>query len=162
METKLAVLIVGEPDSGKSTTIRYFEQVNDENHKEKEICRIGWRHLQFFLGKLDALSCIVYFVPSSPTESHKSLEKKLKEHYFVVDTPEMMIIAEQLNGEEYESTKEFLRKMDYKIIEFTIDNRNTGTTWSRWTNNKEDILSQRVKEITDAFIEYIMKMIQED
>ncbi len=161
MENNLAVLIVGEQNSGKSTTIKYFEQFNDENHHEKDRTRIGWKRLQFFLDKLDALICLVYCVPSSPTESHKSLENKLKEHGFRENTPEMLIIAEQLNGEQYQSTIDFLDEKNYKVVEFIIDNKNSGTIWSRWSDSKKDyILTERAKAISNEFIAHIREKIQ--
>ena len=163
MKTNLAVLIVGASNSCKSTTINYFDRMNDENDREKKRCQIGWRRLQFFLGKLDALFSLVFFVPSSPTESKISLENKLKSFKPNIELfiPEMIVVAEQYQGIEYNNTREFLRNNDYEIVEFNIDNSMSGGVWSRWTNeNRDYVLEQRSNEITNIFINFILNKIK--
>ena len=62
-------MIVGNKNSGKTTTIKNFEKLYHEDHPNKEVCRAGWRRLQLFLGKINALSAYIFFVPASPTET---------------------------------------------------------------------------------------------
>jgi hypothetical protein len=152
---KIAVIIVGERNSGKTATIKYFRREFDESKKEVIQCRIGWRRIQLFLHRLDALSCLIYFIPSSPSESNIPLEMSLKEF-----KPEMLLIAEQLNGKEYHSTKNFLVDNGYEIIEFTITKNNSLKIWRFWNDiEKKEILTERAKIIGNAFSKYVLSTI---
>ena len=65
MKPRIAILIVGEPNSGKTTTINFFDFQYDENEKMKKQCRKGWRHLQLFKGSLWAEFTLMCFSPSN-------------------------------------------------------------------------------------------------
>jgi len=154
---KIVVLIVGNHDSGKTTTIKRFEQIHDEANREIRQCRIGWRKsVQLFLGRLDALLAMIYFIPSSPTEKHTHLSILLNNFL-----PEMLLMAEQLNGNEYNATIEFLNNNGYHIVEFRINQNANGGTWDQWEdNNMGNILLSRVTEIGNAFRNFIIERIQ--
>jgi hypothetical protein len=150
----IAVMIIGLPNTGKTTTIKFFEKECDENKKEKTRCRIGWKRIQLFLGKLDALSCIIYFVPSSPSENNESLENILKKQLNDC-LPEMLLIAEQPNG-RHNDTIEFLRDNQYEVIEFPIDRSANGGKWNNWDqSNRESILKSRADDIANALRSFI-------
>jgi GTPase SAR1 family protein len=149
----IAVVIVGERNSGKTTTIKSFEEEHDETGKKVRQCKIGWRRITLFLRKLDALKCLIYFIPSSPTETNIPLENRLEKF-----SPEMLLVAEQSNGKEYDSTIATLNKKGYKVVEFVI---NSSGIWTRWTDqNKENVLKERAKAIGDVFRKHIIEKIQ--
>ncbi|CAA0259840.1 hypothetical protein [Tenacibaculum maritimum] len=155
MKDKLAILIVGHQNSGKTTTIKYFDKVYDENETLKRYCRVGWRHLQLFKGKLYAIFSLIYFIPASPTETQKPLKKRLGKML-----PELLLMAEQKNGKEYNNTIEFLNENNYKIIEFyTKDNSNE--IWKEWNNKTfEDLMNKRATAIGNEFREFIINRIK--
>jgi len=153
---KIAVLITGNPDSGKTTTIKFFEKKYDEDHREKRVCRAGWRRVQLFLGKLDALSVFIFFIPASPTETNFPVKTRLGEML-----PEMILIAEQPEGKAYVATKAFLDVNNYKIIEFNLDRSNSKGIWNEWNDkNFEKIMKKRANEIGDVFSKYVIDCIK--
>lgn len=112
MKNKLAVIIVGTQNSGKTTTIKYFDHEYDEYKRLKKQCRAGGRLLVLHKNSLRALFSYIYFVPASPTETKKSLKGRLKKW-----RPEMILIAEQIDKGEswnrYSETKNFLESEGY-------------------------------------------------
>jgi hypothetical protein len=155
MKDKLAVLIIGNQNSGKTTTIKYFDKTYDENETLKKYCRVGWRHLQLFKGKLYAVFSLIYFIPASPTETQKPLKKRLGKML-----PELLLIAEQKNGKEYNNTIEFLKDNNYKIVEFYTKN-NSSEIWKEWNNrNFENLITRRAVEIGNIFREFIIDRIK--
>jgi len=157
---KFAVLIVGNQNSGKTATIKNFQKLHEDNNREILQCRFGWRRINLFFGKLDALSCLIYFIPSSPTEKNISLENLLKKIMPMDSLPELFLIAEQLDGKEYNSTKDFLEKMGYEIKELGINSDKTGGIWEFCSEiDKDKILTERATEIGNAFRNYIIKKI---
>jgi hypothetical protein len=153
---KIAVLIIGNPNSGKTTTIKFFEKEYNEDHREKSVCRAGWRRVQLFLGKLDALSVFIFFIPASPTETNFPVKTRLGEML-----PEMILIAEQPGGKAYAATKTFLDVNNYKVIEFNLDRANSKGTWNEWNDkNFEKIMKKRTAEIGDTFTDYVVKCIK--
>jgi len=155
MKNKLAVIIIGKQNSGKTTTIKYFDKIFDENEKLKKYYRVGWRRLTMFKGKLDALFLLIYFVPASPTETQKPLRDRLKNF-----KPELLLIAEQLNGYEYQNTIHFLEKNNYEIVEFVLKNQ-SNQTWNNWNKqNMNEILNKRAIDIGDKFKDFIRERIK--
>lgn len=156
MKNKIAILIIGKQNSGKTTTIIFFDKVYNRDEKLKKYCRIGWRHLQLFKGKLHALFSLIYFIPSSPTETQRSLKKRLGKM-----RPEFILMAEQINGSEYQNTIDFLTNNDYEIIEFYINRNNSKEIWCEWDNkNMNEILEKRAIEIGNEFRNFILKIIK--
>tara|TARA_R110002072_G_scaffold287464_6_gene453184 strand:+ start:804 stop:1280 length:477 start_codon:yes stop_codon:yes gene_type:complete len=157
MENKrLAILLIGKQNSGKTTTIHHFDKMYDERELDKVQCKRGWRHLQIFKEKLGALFVSMYFVPASPTETNFPLRSRFE---FLL--PEIIIVAEQKNGSEFHNTMDFLNENDYKIKIFEIK-EGTTETWSRWkedNSNKQDILTKRGVDICNTVREFIIKMM---
>jgi hypothetical protein len=121
----------------------------------KKYCRVGWRHLQLFKGKLYALISLIYFVPSSPTETQKPIKKRLGKM-----RPELILMAEQKNGKEYQNTIDFLNDNNYKIIEFNTKS-NSKENWKEWNkSNMTEILEKRAIEIGTEFQNFIREKIK--
>lgn len=153
MKNKLAVVLVGMQNSGKTTTMKYFDKEYSEDNKLKKYCKAGRRYLQFY--KLKALYSYVFFVPASPTETKKSLKGRLKGW-----RPEMILIAEQIDKGEswnrYKETKDFLESEGYNVKELLIGDDAKEEVWKKWTNeNFNEIMGQRAIEIGDIFREFI-------
>lgn len=145
---------------GKTSTIKYFDQYCDEENKVKRYCKIGWRLLLLFKGMMNSLFTYIYFVPASPTETKKPLEKRLNEQ-LKKHLPEILLVAEQKEGNQLENTRKFLMSKDYEVIEKHILWQEGGT-WGRWkkdNSNKEDILINRAIEIRNEMRIFILKQI---
>ncbi len=154
MKNKIAILIVGNQNSGKTTTIKYFDKTYDENEKLKRYCKKGWRYLELFKGKLHAVLSLVYFIPASPSETQKPLKTYLKKM-----RPELLLVAEQKYGKEYNNTVTFLNENNYKIVEFHTKDE-TNQIWKKWNNkNFENLMEKRAVEIGNAFREFIIDKI---
>lgn len=154
-KNKLAVVLVGSQNSGKTTTIKAFDEQYGEV-KGKTYCKAGRRYLQ--LHKLKALYTYIFFVPASPTETNYSLEKRLNKINPVKPRPEMILMAEQLKGHAYDSTIKFLKSEGYHIEEIIIGHGGSTIPWKRWdASNKNLLLKNRANEIADIFREFIEK-----
>lgn len=156
MKSKIAILIIGTQNSGKTSTIKYFDKKFDENEREKKQCRSGWRNLQLFKEELGALFLLIFFVPSSPTESNKPLSKR-----FINFLPEVLLIAEQLNGSKYNNTIKFLEENGYEIVEFYISEDNKEEHWKRWNSiiEYDRKLNKRSEDIKNVLKKFILNRI---
>lgn len=159
MTNKIAVLLVGAQNSGKTSTINHFDTYYDEWDRTKKVCKVGWRHLQLHYKSLGSLISWIYFIPSSPTESRKSIKNRLGKL-----RPEMLLIAEQIDkGEKwnkYNETIEFLTQEGYEIKEFIIGDDTQHDTWRKWTqSSRANSLDNRAVIIGDVFREFIKHKI---
>lgn len=150
-----AIVLVGKQNSGKTTTINHFDKEFNENNILKKYCKMGWRSLQFFKGKLAAVFTYVYFIPASPTETKEPLKKKLG-----TMRPELLLVAEQINGAEYSNTIKFLKKEGYDVTEIVVGDTSSKGCWKDWSSsdfNKK--MKDRANEIGNIFRKYIKSAI---
>ena len=154
-KNRLAVILLGNHNSGKTATIKYFEKKYDKYGRYKRTCRSGWRHLQLYKEKSDALFTLMYFVPASPTETRNPLKNRLKDF-----KPELLLISEQINGKEYDNTINFLNSNDYEIVTFELTRKKPENIWGEWNwSNKDEILDQRAALIGNEFRNFILGKI---
>lgn len=156
MFNKLAIIIVGEPNAGKTTTLKEF--VNTYNNEKVDVFRQGWRHnIELFKSYYNAIKIVAYFIPSSRTEKHEPLKDIFNNLNCM---PDFLFMAEQLDGEEYLNTIQTLRKCKYHIKEFVISESNSDTIWHRYEEkNKSNILLYRTEQIADYVRQFIKSRI---
>lgn len=111
--------------------------------------RRGWQ--RFYLNpKFTHLNLDAYLLPASPTESNEDISTMLKGK-----TPDVLFLAEQINGSQVTETLRFL-KPNYYILEYTLTNQNGNGIWDRFDSlNKQAKLKARADEIIEdvrAFI----------
>lgn len=145
---KLAILIQGEQNSGKTSTIR--ELINLQSDKSVSNMRRGWQRIflnkQFKYLKLD-----VYCVPASPSETNIKLGDR-----FPKWMPEVLIVAEQPSGKHYSDTINFLNNNNYNVLNFAISNTNGNSDWERFTNSDRTIkLGNRTNHIVSEIRQFI-------
>src|SRR6185503_9920248 len=97
MLDRLAVIIVGVQNSGKTTTLKNF--CNTYHHKQVTTFKIGWRYgLSIFIKRYWGVKIDAYFIPASRTEK----KGYLKEIYDEIGwDPDFIFLAEQLGGSQY-------------------------------------------------------------
>lgn len=160
LNKRLAVILVGAQNSGKTTSIKYFDHEYDEYKRLKKQCRAGGRSLLLHKKSLRALFSYIYFVPASPTETKKSLKSRLKEW-----RPEMILIAEQIdkgeNWNRYKETKDFLDFEGYEVVEILIGDDARDDIWKKWKESKfEDTMKKRAELIGNHFRIFIKNQIK--
>src|SRR5262245_17929263 len=139
---KLAVLIVGEQNSGKTSTIKYL--INTYDHKSLSIMKAGWQSI-FLNSIFKSLKLNFFCVPASPTETGIDLSERFKDWGWI---PEVIIVAEQLNGSKYSNTIDFLKVNNYHVIRFDIDNKGGVQDWQRFDKTNEVLkLKNRANQI---------------
>jgi hypothetical protein len=141
---KLAIVIEGDQNSGKTSTIR--ELISLYTDRSLIQMRVGWQSIYLNpIFKYLRLTC--YCVPSSPSESNTKIGDRLNK---LGVTPEVLIIAEQPNGKNYSDTYNFLNTNNYTIHTYTIINQNGISDWGRFdSNSKSSKLKNRADEIID-------------
>jgi hypothetical protein len=161
MKHGFAIILLGAQNSGKTSTILRFDTMFDMHHRIKKRGTVGWR--QLLLHSLQAIVTWIYFIPGSPTETKKSLEKKLKDAFNKnEDKPELLLIAEQVDrGESWNKHKEtvnFLIQNGYEVMEIVIGDEAKDPLWQKWNNNnnRKEILEARALAIGSAYRKYIM------
>ena len=155
-KNKLAIILLGKQNSGKTSTIKYFDKKYDEYNRNKKYCKKGWRHLQLFKEELGALFSLIYFIPASPSETNFPLKDRLKEF-----KPELLLVAEQENGKEYENTIQFLDDNNYEIEVFNLQRIKSANIWNEWTKETmEGILDNRATTIRNTFKSFILRRIK--
>ncbi|EDM34431.1 hypothetical protein PBAL39_19110 [Pedobacter sp. BAL39] len=152
-QDRLAILIVGNPNSGKTTTLKHFCNEYNKPHTVSTF-KQGWRYsITPFADKYFGVKIVAYFLPSSRTER----AMPLKETFDSLDWwPDFLFMAEQLNGAEYANTIKTLREKDYHIKEFVLDNNNPDTIWNYYDPADESLFLQYRKE---AIAEYVRQFI---
>lgn len=145
---KLAIVIIGMQNSGKTSTIK--ELINTHSDKTVSKMRKGWQRIylnnQFKYLKLD-----IFCVPSSPTESNIKLSERFENWQ-----PEVLIVAEQLNGRHYNDTLNFLNLNGYIILTYRIANIDGPLDWERYTDiDKDTKLNNRVNQIVAEINQFL-------
>ncbi len=137
---KIAVLIVGNQNSGKTSTIRAL--INTQSKNSISIMRRGWQRI-WLNSQFKYLNLDVYCVPSSPSETNIKLSDR-----FAQWMPDVLILAEQTNGQHYSDTYTFLTQNNYLVLNYQITNSNGTGDWERFDNsNKLMKLNNRVNTI---------------
>jgi hypothetical protein len=155
MFDRLAIIVVGVSDSGKTTTLKeYTDYYKDSVSTFKK----GWRHgLSPFKPKFWTVKVSAYVIPKSPTESVPLKDTIDPLEWF----PDVILMPEQLKGKEYQNSIDYLRSHDYHIKEFQLSNVSSGGVWDRWTTKLEQStkLLYRREEIADYIRNFIKSRI---
>lgn len=136
---KKAVVILGNPNGGKTTTILHCINTYEDPKRNQPRKRLLNQFYQLQQNKK------VYVQGQSPTESKISLKLLLKDKKIT-----NLIVAEQMNGNKYTDTMKYLRDEEYEIIEFTISNpTNKSAYWEYQLNHlpSATILKKRADDI---------------
>lgn len=127
MLDRLAIIIVGEQNSGKTSTLRIY---SDYYHKPVSTLKKGFRYgLTPFKPKFWMIKVFTYILPSSPTESRIPLADTIDPLGWY---PDLLLIAEQVNGHEYSASLHYLMINEYHIKQFVISNVVGDGIWERW------------------------------
>lgn len=146
---KLAILIIGEQNSGKTSTIKHL--VNANSNKSLSVMKAGWQSI-FLNQAFKYLKLILFCVPASPTETKKPLSVR-----FAGFIPEVLIVAEQLNGLNHQNTDSFLISNNYTVLRYNIDNIIGSSDWQRFDRNNELLkLNNRTNEIINDIKKFII------
>lgn len=147
---RLAILIKGYRNVGKTSTIRHYDMIHHKSGKTN--CKRGIRYIRPF-ENFKNIIIQLYILPASPTESNCPLKKYIED---LDESPDFILMAEQLNGKEYQNTTDFLRENNYEIKEFDI-NKNGGSVWGKWEADKPDEkkLDERVNQINNYITDFI-------
>lgn len=131
---RLAILIVGEQNSGKTSTIKHL--INTYGFKNLSVMRAGWN--QIFLNNVfKSLRLHFYCVPASPTETGIDLSVRFG---LWGNLPEVLVVAEQLHGSKLSTTLSFLAANGYHVERFDINNVTGVSNWERY-----DLTTEKVK-----------------
>lgn len=140
---KLAIIIEGGQNSGKTSTIKYF--VNQYQNRQLKQLRSGWQNLFINPSLFSTLRINPYIIPSSPSESNKLLSQRFLNWKGL---PDIVILAEQQNGRHQVNTESFLRSNGYHIIKHLINNVSGNSDWERFDKSNEKIkLTNRSNQI---------------
>ncbi len=156
MHDNLAIIILGVPNAGNTTTLKHF--CNTYYSKPASIFRIGWRiSLTPFSPKYGGVKLNGYFVPGSPTEKGICLKDVIGA---LVPMPEFLFIAEQSGGSQYNNTISFLRIKNYHIKEFIIDDSSQDSIWHKYSKRDEQVIQNyRTEQIADYVRKFILSRI---
>lgn len=86
---KLAILIVGKQNSGKTSTIKHL--INKHCDRSLSVMRAGWQY-PFLNSTFKSLRINVFCIPASPTETGIELKDRFKDWDYI---PQVVIVAEQ-------------------------------------------------------------------
>jgi len=129
---KLAIVIEGEQNSGKTSTIRAM--INLFTGRKLVQMKRGWQQI-FLNPTFKSLKLNCYCIPASPSETGIKIGDRLKGF-----TPRILIVAEQPSGQYFSDTYNFLNANGYSIETFSIHNTIGRSTWERF-----DVSSQSAK-----------------
>ena len=104
--------------------------------------RRGWQRI-FLNSQFRYLNLEAYCVPASPSETNIKLSDRFDKWM-----PDVLILAEQLNGQHYPNTYSFLTLNNYAILRYTIFNLDGNADWERFNKSNKSIkLTNRVNSI---------------
>lgn len=154
MLDRLAIIIVGEQDSGKTTTLREY---SNYYHKPVSTLKKGFRYgVTPFKPKYWGVKVFTYILPSSPTESGISLANTIDPHEWF---PDLLMMAEQLNGKQYSNSIHYLMGNEYQIKEFIISNIVGDGIWDRWKDGDNFRMKAKLLQRREEIADYIRKFI---
>jgi len=150
--TKLAVVILGEQNSGKTETLR--EIVKMYTGTPQKQMRAGWRYLSIYPSVRDLrLQC--FFVPASPSETDIQLKDRFPDWQ-----PDVLFLAEQINGKHLENSMKFLEQKEYEVFKYTLSNKDGIDLWDRYNSKTEkEKLKNRARFILNEVRNKIEKEI---
>lgn len=139
---KLAIVIEGNQNSGKTTTIKHL--ISQQRGWAVRNMKKGFQTI--FLDKnFKALKLHLYCLPASPSETGKTIGELLPNR-----RPSAIMIAEQPGGKQYANTFKFLEETDYTILKYSISEDKNNYPWSKFDNaDKDEKLEKRVNQIID-------------
>ena len=148
---RLAILIVGEQNSGKTSTIKHL--INTYGFKTLSVMRAGWN--QIFLNSVfKSLRLHFYCIPASPTETGIDLSERFSSWH---NLPEVLVVAEQLHGSKLSSTLSFLAANGYHVERFDINNVKGVSNWERYDLTTEKMkLDNRANDIIQQIKSFII------
>jgi len=153
MKKRLAIIILGDSNSGKTTTIKEF--VNEHTGKNLKRMIVGWQKIILKFDCVFLINLNILFIPASPSERNKKIQtiiKERKKNCF----PDILIVAEQPNGKNFQNTQQWLEKNNYEIVTFEIDNSNGHNVWQKFNKkNRKKKLLNRTEEIRSNIISFI-------
>ena len=141
---RIAVIIWGFRNSGKTTTIRHLVGVS------KRLCNCNFKILNIQNTEIE-----VFVEGQSPSEKDQTLEELIHVYYKKDGLPNNIIVAEQINGKNAGSTINFLIKNQYKINFFVIQKPESYNK-THWDYNSKAIpskidLDKRIDDIRAVF-----------
>lgn len=141
---KLAIVIEGEQNSGKTSTIKFLL-----NYQQ---ARLWMKYHILLSNKFSCLNVFVEAISSSPTERNEPLSITIGSN-----TPDFLIIAEQKGGALSNNTYAFLKSNSYDVITFKLTNIVGSDIWDRWTSPSDETprLQARKDEIIKTIINFI-------
>lgn len=158
MFSRLAIVLVGVRNTGKTSTLReYCEYYGNATLGPR--FRKGWRwNIAPFWPSFPLVKTPAYFVQSSPTESNIPLADSIDPLRWF---PELLFVAEQLGGNQYDNTISYLRLNDYHVKEFVLSNGDGIDIWDRWKTNidRDTKLFYRREAIADYIRSFIQSRI---
>lgn len=147
---KLAILIEGDRDSGKSSTIKEF--INIFGNKNIKQMKRGWQRI-YLNPDFKNLKLHVYCVPASPSETNITLSQRFNSWTYL---PNVLIVAVQPNGQHCQNTKDYLHNHNYNILPFPITNVDGIEDWKRFDNkSKQNKLTNRAGDINQKIRQFI-------
>lgn len=157
MLNRLAVVIVGVQNSGKTTTLKHF--CDTYYRKKVSTFKMGWRFgLSIFKPRYWGIKIDAFFIPASRTERDEYLIDLYKKLGW---DPDFIFMAEQLNGKRYSDTIHYLMANGFHVKEFVLSNKEGNDTWDRWRNDleREAKLLHRTEQIADYVRSFISTKI---
>lgn len=137
---RLAILIVGVQNGGKTTTIKHL--ISAYNGRTLKVMRAGWKNI-FLNPLLKSMRLNFFCVPASPTETKVKLSTR-----FVTNPPDILVVAEQIGGANFPDTINFLAIHGYHVLRYDILTTSGITVWERSTAaNRIAKLDNRVNQI---------------
>ncbi len=152
----LAIIIVGNQNVGKTTTLKHFCETY--TNRNVSTFKAGFRNdLMPFFDKYRGVKVGAWFFPSSPTEKKEPLEDEFGSLGW---TPDFILMAEQLQGAEYANTIRSLRVRNYHVKEFLLDNSNPDTIWHHFDEQDRNLfLIHRTEQIADYMRSFILARV---
>jgi GTPase SAR1 family protein len=145
---RLAILIVGLQNSGKTSTIKHL--ISAYNGRTLKIMKAGWKDI-FLNPLLKSLRLNFYCIPASPTETKIKLSERCATWF-----PEVLVIAEQAGGANYADTISFLTTNHYHVLRYDILNTNGASDWERFNvSNMSSKLGNRADEIVNDIKQFL-------
>lgn len=154
MLDRLAIVIIGEQNSGKTSTLREY---SDYYHKPVNTLKKGFRYgVTPFKPKFWSVKIFTYILPSSPTESGIPLKDTIDPHDWY---PDLLLMAEQTNGVQYSKSIHYLMGNEYHVKQFNISKNIGNEVWDRWNDGDVSMMKAKLLQRREEIAEYIRKFI---
>ena len=155
MLDRLAIILVGEQNSGKTSTIRQFNDFYSQ--KSVTTLKKGFRYnISPFKPKYMAIKIAAYILASSPTESNIPLKDSIDPIGWL---PDFIIMPEQTNGMEYSNSIHYLMSNEYELKEFAISDIVGDGVWDKWQTGDTFIEEAKLFYRRELIAEYIREFL---